>query len=284
MRLDGVQFIQKKMFVSNMARRFAGMVAAAIIACVSASCSRTAQDADGSRGLIVGMELAYPPFEMQDPQGNPTGVSPDMARALGEYLHEPVTIENIPFSGLIPALQTDKIDLVISSMTATPERAESIDFSDPYVNTGLCLLVKKASPIEGIADLDRPGMTVVVKQGTTGQTYARDNIKNAQVLVLDKENACVMEITEGKADAFIYDQMSTYTNWKNNPDKTRPLLKPFQAESWAIGIKQGNTALRDKVNAFLKDYRARGGFDQLGDRYLSEQKAAFKAMNVPFVF
>ena len=48
------------------------------------------------------MELAYPPFEMQDPQGNPAGVSADLAQALGDYLHEPVTIENIPFSGLIP--------------------------------------------------------------------------------------------------------------------------------------------------------------------------------------
>jgi polar amino acid transport system substrate-binding protein len=230
------------------------------------------------------MELAYPPFEMQDPGGNPSGVSVDLATALGAYLHEPVTIENIPFSGLIPALKTGKIDLIISSMTETPERAQSIDFSDPYLSTGLCLLVKKGSAIQGIAGVDRPEMTVVVKQGTTGQAYARDRIKAARVLVLDKETACVMEVTQGKADAFIYDQMSTYANWKRNPDGTRPILRPFQAESWAIGIRQGNTALRDQVNAFLKDFRAKGGFEQLGDRYLSEQKAAFKEMNVPFVF
>jgi polar amino acid transport system substrate-binding protein len=230
------------------------------------------------------MELAYPPFEMQDAQGNPAGVSVDLAHALGDFLHEPVTIENIPFSGLIPALKTGKIDLIISSMTETPERANSIDFSDPYLQTGLCLLVKKDSPIQGIADADKPGLTIVVKQGTTGQAYARDNIKSAQVLVLDKETACVLEVTQGKADAFIYDQMSTYTNWKRNPDLTRPLLKPFQAESWAIGLAQGNDTLKSKVNAFLKDYRAQGGFDKLGDKYLSDQKAAFKQLNVPFVF
>jgi polar amino acid transport system substrate-binding protein len=91
-------------------------------------------------------------------------------------------------------------------------------------------------------------------------------------------------VTQGKADAFIYDQMSTYTNWKKNADRTRPILRPFQAEAWAIGIRPGNTELRAKVNAFLKDYRAKGGFEQLGDRYLSDQKASFKAMNVPFVF
>ena len=248
------------------------------------SCSRPPSGASPAPTLRVGMELAYPPFEMQDPAGNPSGVSVDLAHALADYLHEPVTIQNIPFSGLIPALKTGKIDLVISSMTETPERANSIDFSDPYLRTGLCLLVKKDSPIRGIADLDRPGLTLVVKQGTTGQAYARDNIRSAQVLVLDKETACVLEVTQGKAAAFIYDQMSTYSNWKRNSDTTRPILQPFQAEYWAIGIRQGNTALRDEVNAFLKDFRAKGGFDQLGDRYLSEQKAAFKQLNVPFVF
>jgi len=259
--------------------RFLALAGVALWLC--ASCSRTPGQPDGLR---VGMELAYPPFEMQDPQGNPAGVSVDLARALGAYLHEPVTIEAIPFSGLIPALKTGKIDAVISSMTETPERAQSIDFSDPYLSTGLCLLVKKESPIQGISDADRPGVTIVVKQGTTGQAYARDRLKAARVLVLDKETACVLEVTQGKADAFIYDQMSTYTNWKRNMDRTRPILRPFQAESWAVGIRQGNNELREKVNAFLKNYRSKGGFEQLGDRYLAEQKAAFKQMNVPFVF
>jgi len=259
-------------------------ILAALALSLLASCSRTAPPPDALANLKVGMELAYPPFEMQDPRGNPAGVSVDLARALGDYLHQPVTIENIPFSGLIPALKTGKIDLIISSMTETPERSRSIDFSAPYLNTGLCLLVKKQSPIQGIADVDHPEVTVVVKQGTTGQAYARDRLKAARVLVLDKETACVLEVVQAKADAFIYDQMSTYSNWKRNPDTTRPILTPFQAEHWAMGIRQGNTQLRDKVNAFLKDYRAKGGFEQLGDRYLSEQKAAFKQLNVPFVF
>ncbi len=261
-----------------------------LLVCVAlallASCSRTAQPEapEAPHVLRVGMELAYPPFEMQDPRGNPSGVSVDLARALAEYLHEPLTIENIPFNGLIPALKTGKIDAIISSMTETPERAHSIDFSNPYLSTGLCILVKKDSPIQGIGDVDRPGVTVVVKQGTTGQGYARDHLKTAQVLVLDKETACVLEVTQGKADAFLYDQMSTYANWKRNPETTRPLLKPFQAESWAIGIRQGNTELLEKVDRFLGDFRAAGGFERLGAHYLSEEKRAFKEMGVPFVF
>lgn len=234
--------------------------------------------------LLVGMELAYPPFEMTDEQGRPKGVSVDLARALAKSLGREVEMQNLPFDGLIPALKTGKIDLIISSMTATTERAQSIDFSEPYLKTGLCLLVGKNSAIQSIAEVDRPGKVLAVKLGTTGHHYATEKIKQAKVLVLDKEDACVLEVVQGKADAFIYDQMSTFKNWQRNPDTTRPLLKPFQEESWAIGIRKGNVALVEQVNQFLKDFRARGGFEELGDRHLKEQKEAFKRLGIPFYF
>jgi polar amino acid transport system substrate-binding protein len=237
-----------------------------------------------SNRLVVGMELAYPPFEMTDEQGQPAGVSADISRDLAKQLGREVQIENIPFVGLIPSLQTHKIDLIISSMTATPERAKSIAFSDPYLTTGLCLLIAKDSPIQSIDDADRPNRTIVVKKGTTGHVYATDKIKNARVLVLDNEDACVLEVVQRKADAFIYDQISTYENWKRNESTTRAILTPFQRESWAIGLRQSDTNLLQSVNQFLKDYRAAGGFDRLGDKYLKEQKEAFRNLGYPFYF
>jgi len=234
--------------------------------------------------LLVGMELAYPPFEMTDERGRPMGVSVDLAKALGQHLGQEVEIQNLPFDGLIPALKTGKIHLIISSMTATAERAQSVDFSEPYLKTGLCLLVGRNSGIQSIQDVEQPGKVVAVKKGTTGHTYAAQKIKNAKVLVLDKEAACVLEIVQGKADAFIYDQMSTFKNWQRNQETTRPLLKPFQEESWAVGIRKGDIELREKVNAFLKEFRAGGGFEELGDRYLKEQKEAFRSMGYPFYF
>ncbi len=234
--------------------------------------------------LLVGMELAYPPFEMRDERGAPAGVSVDLARALGEHLGRPVEIQNLPFDGLIPALKTGKIDLILSSMTATPERAQSIDFSEPYLQTGLCLLVSAKSPIQSIADADKPGQRLAVKKGTTGHLYALRALKAARPLVLDNENACVLEVTQGKAEAFIYDQMSTFKNWRKNPDTTRALLTPFQQESWAIGLRKGSDELRAKVNAFLSDYRAQGGFEKLGNKWLPEQKGEFQKLGIPFYF
>lgn len=238
----------------------------------------------GEQPLRVGMELDYSPFEMTDPQGRPMGVSVDLAHALAAHLQRPVEVRNISFDGLVPALKTGKIDLIISSMTATPERAQSIDFSDPYVKTGICLLVNKDSPLQTTADIEKPGLTFAVKKGTTGQLYAHEHLPHAKVLVLDKESTCVLEVAQGKADAFIYGQLSVHRDWKRNPDTTRALLTPLRAEYWAIGIRKGNDKLRRQVNEFLLTFRAAGGFDQLSKRYLQAEKAAFEQMGIPFLF
>ena len=244
-----------------------------------AGCSPQKQNA-----LLVGMELNYPPFEMIDSEGRPSGISADMAEALGKYLHREVLIENIPFDGLIPALKTRKIDLIISSMTETAERATSIAFSDPYLRTGLCLLVNHRANIRSIEQADQPGCTIAVKQGTTGQLYAQSHLQLARVLVLEKEDACVLEVVQGKAQAFIYDQMSVFSHWQRHADSTEGLLKQFQEEDWAIGLRQGDTGLQEQVNAFLKSFRSEGGFNRLGDKYLKAQKEAFRQLGVAFDF
>jgi len=255
-----------------------------ILGCLAASGCQDKSKPLAKDTLTVGMELAYPPFEMTDEKGNPKGVSVDLANELGKALGKKVVIQNTAFDGLIPALKTGKIDLIISSMTITDERKQSIDFSDPYLSTGLCLLVGKKSPVNGIDDLDKPGVTVAVKKGTTGHTYATRSLKNAKLLVLDKEAAAVLEVVQGKADAFIYDQMSTYQNWKKNQDSTRALLNPFQAEKWGIALRKGDDQLKGQVNQFLRSFREQGGFERLGDMHLKEQKEAFKELKYPFYF
>ena len=253
-----------------------GLVLAGIIVVASAAAS--------AESLRVGMELSYPPFEMTDPEGRPAGISVKLAEALGRHVGRPVVIENIAFDGLIPALKAGHVDCVISSMTATPDRARSIAFSEPYLKTGLALLIAVKSPVTAVDDLDVPGRVVAVKQGTTGQQWAAATLKRARVLVLDTEAAAVLEVIQGRADAFIYDSMSVYTNHRKHPTKTRAALTPFKEESWAVGLKQGNDDLRRQVNEFLEQFRAAGGFDRLGDEFLAEQKAYFKDHGIPFYF
>jgi polar amino acid transport system substrate-binding protein len=234
--------------------------------------------------LVIGMELAFPPFEMLDSSGQPAGVSVDMAHAMGQYLNRPVRIENIPFDGLIPSLKTGKIDVIISSMTVTEDRKKSIDFTDPYLKMGLAILAAKNSDIQSIDDVDKPGRNVVVKKGTTGNIYALQHFKNAKLLVLNDQSACAIEVSQGKADCFIYDQISVFENWKKYEATTRAILQPFTQEDWAMGIKKGNDALRTQINGFLKQFKESGGFDALGAKYFGENKKAFQELGIPFYF
>lgn len=216
--------------------------------------------------LIVGMQTQFPPFETIDIKGNPKGISVELAKKLGDYLKRKVVIRDYPFMGLIPALQAQYIDCIISSMSVTVGRLKVIDFSDPYIQTGLCFLISTKSNMQGIEDADQKGRILAVKQGTTGELYALSHFKKAKILSLGEEAACVLEVVQGKVDAFIYDQFSVYMHWKANPKTTRATLKPFKQENWSIGLRKGDP-LKAEINQFLKEFTGRGKMKQLIHQY-----------------
>ena len=249
------------------------------------SSSEAGGDSQGQEVLTVAMELAYPPFETKDEQGNPSGVSVDFMKDFGEYIGKEIRIENISFDGLIPSLQTGKADMVMSSMTITEERKETVDFSEPYANALLAVLTNKDSQITSVDDLNQEGKKVAVKTGSTGYLYAQEHLKNAEIIALQDESACVMEVSQGKADGFIYDQLTIYRNWQNNLDTTNAVFIPFQdVEPWGIAVKKGNTELLDQLNEFIETYREDGGFEELTEKYLSEEKEAFEELGFQWFF
>ncbi|BCU77187.1 transporter substrate-binding domain-containing protein [Luteolibacter sp. LG18] len=254
-----------------------------VLALLLTACQKSASEGGSGGALRVGMELTYPPFEMQDAAGNPDGVGVKLAEALGKDLGRPVKIVPMEFTGLIPALKSGSVDVVISSMTATDERRQSIDFSEPYAFTGLAMLVGKNSDIQSIDDLKKPGRKLAVKASTTGESWATAHLPDAKRTAFTEETACVQEVAQGRADAFLYDQLSIYRYQKNNAATTRALLKPFVEESWAVGIAKGNDALKGRVNAFIETFRKDGGFARLGDQYLADEKQFLESQGVPFI-
>lgn len=260
------------------------VTASVLAAVILISCEKSETEAGAVKPFVVGMELAYPPFEMRGPDNQPDGISVRMAEDLAAWLGRPLEIRDVEWDGIIPALQSGKIDAIISSMTRTPEREQTIAFSDGYVTNGLCLLVAKDSPIQSAADL-KPGVhKLAVKLATTGHQWARAEMPELQLTILDTSAACALEVVQGKADAFVYDQISIYQHWRQHEDKTRPILHPIREETWAIGLRKEDEALRAGINAFLADYRAKGKFDELANRYMAEPKATFEKMGVPFIF
>ena len=243
------------------------------------------QGKNGNLKLIVAMELAYPPFETKDDAGEPTGVSVDFAKDLGNYLGRDVEIVNTAWEGLIPSLQTGKADLVISSMTITEARKEEVDFSDPYANAMLAILANKDSGVASIDDLNQAGKKIAVKIGSTGHAYAQENLTNAEIIALADESACVTEVSQGKADGFLYDQLTIYRNNQENPGTTTAIFIPFQnVDYWGVAMKKGNEGLLNSVNEFIKKYTAEGGFEKLSKKYLEKEKAAFEELGFKWFF
>jgi polar amino acid transport system substrate-binding protein len=232
------------------------------------------------------MELAYPPFEMTDTNNKPAGLSVDFAEELGQALGREVIIENLAWKGLIPALETGKVDVVISSMTINEERKKTIDFSDPYASVGLALLINKDSDVENYEDLKQEGKILAVKTGTSGHLYAQQNLPAENVMVFDKESACVLEVIQGKADAFTYDQLTIYRNWQENQDTTRVNLNSYQEnpDFWGVGVSKKTPELTEQINDFIKTFRESGGFDRLAEKHLQSEKQTFDELGIPFFF
>lgn len=268
------------------------LVAAVLLAAGLAGCSGggSADDAasggeSGGKTLTVAMELAYPPFETRDEAGDAYGISPAFMQEFADAYGYDLVIENTAFDGLIPALQTDKADAVMSSITITDEREAEVDFTDPYAVAQLAILANAQSGIGSIDDLNQPDKTVAVKTGSTGDVYATKNLTNAQIVRLADESACVTEVVQGRADGFLYDQLTIYRNNQANPDTTEAVFIPFQdPEYWGIAVADGNDELRAQLNEFIEQCKQDGTFEELTQEYLADEKAAFDELGFRWFF
>lgn len=235
--------------------------------------------------LKVGMELKYPPFETKDESGKPIGASVMLAEALGTYLGREVEIVDTAYASLIPALQQKEFDIIISSMTITPIREEEVDFSDPYTNSQLMMLVYKDSKVQSAEDLNSPEVTIASKSGTIGAIWAAENAPNAKILNIEEEATAVLEVAQGKADVFIYDPLSIIRHHENHKDTTRAILDPLpNTKGWGIAMRKGETELKEKINAFLKEAKTDGTYDKIRETYLQDYMKEFEDNGLEFFF
>lgn len=235
--------------------------------------------------LKVGMELQYPPFETKDIDGNPEGASVMLAEALGDFLGVEIEIVDTPYPSLIPALESGGIDIIISSMTITEAREEKVDFSDPYTTSQLMMLVHKDSKVKSPDDLDDSDVIIASKTGTIGALWAIKNAPNAQVVNLEEEASAVLEVSQGKADVFIYDPLSIIRHNQNYPDSTVAILEPLpNTKGWGIALAKGNDELKDLINEFIRTAKEDGTYDEIRDEYLKDKVKEFEEYGLEFFF
>ena len=205
--------------------------------------------------LVVGTASGYFPFEMVDKNGELVGFDVDVAKAIAKELGVKVEFQNYAFSGLIPALQAKKVDMVIAGMTITDKRKEAVDFSDTYFKSGQALLINKKYPnIKSWEELDKPGNVIAVSMGTTADQTATKMFKNATVKKFEGSAYAGLELINGKASAVVHETPWVAIYHRQHPDNTYPILEPFTTENLGIAVPKGNNDLVDWLNTFLKKY------------------------------
>ena len=266
-------------------------------------CTACGPDSMRNPPLRVGMELTYPPFQMfkEMPAGTPPisdslhkeldetrweidGVWVRVADALAAELGRPLKIVPMTHVELFKALQAGRIDLIVASMTITEERRKLIEFSDPYARTGLGMLVGKGSAIKSIEDLRLPGRRVVVRRKTTGEHFAAAQLEGVPRDILQENAVCVRRVMDDPNTAFIYDHLSLWRDNRDLPHQTRLLPKLLNEEKWGICMQKGDEKMRLRVNAFLAKFRADGGFQRLGEKYLAEEMKFLAEQGLPPLF
>ena len=222
--------------------------------------------------LVVGMELKFWPFEYVDEKGAPVGFDVDIAKTLAERLGVELEIKDMEWTGLIPALTSGKIDLIISGITGTLERAKTITFSSPYFTTGLCILAstQKAPDLTDAAGLDRPGRIIAVKTGTTADIVVTKRFPKATINRYQEETACAADVAAGRADAFIYDQISIAKHHKQHPETTKALLTPFTYEPFCIAMQKGDFDLWQYVEMYIAAIKADGALEALRAKHFKD--------------
>lgn len=243
----------------------------AVSGCTDTTEEENTEEVVETTSYIVGTEPYFPPFEYADENNSNEiiGFDVDLMNAIAADQGFEIVWKDLEFDALIPALQSGQIDIIVSGMTITEEREESVDFSEPYINAGLALAVAEGNEeITGVEDLE--GKVAAVQQGATGAAKA-DEMKAegliGDVIYLPHVNDIIMNLQSGRADFMINDLPVTIAYMNQQPGVIKIVDDQLQSESYGFAVRSGNAELLEKINAGLANVKEDGTYDEIMDSY-----------------
>ena len=217
--------------------------------------------------LVVGMSADYAPYEFHyiDENGKDVigGFDVDIANEIANKIGVDLVIQEMDFDALVSALPAGKVDLVISGMNPTEERAKVVDFSEVYYNSkhGILVRAEDADKYQTFADLE--GAKVGVQLGSTQEKIAKTEIPNVNLQQLSNINNLILELKAGKVDAIVMEKPVAEMAVKSNPELA--VGKPIYQEQTggnAVGIAKNNPQLLAKVNEVITELNESGKMDE----------------------
>lgn len=247
-------------------RRFAGLMALSIALPGAASAQSNTLESIRSKGvMIIGNGGAFPPFEFIE-NGQLVGFDIDLGNEIAKRLGVKAQWEKIDFSGLIAALTSRRVDVLITAMTKTAERAERIAFSNSYYNSGIAAASRAGSPVRVAEDL--AGKVVAVQVGTAGERFVRDNYaaKVKQLKTFNEFPLAFADVEAGRADVVV----NTLPVLKYNASRRGGKLvisEPFDSREVGINTRLGDTAFLQEINRILAELKKEGFLDKLDAKW-----------------
>ncbi len=238
-------------------------------------------DVKSRKRWIIGVKCDFPPFGYINVQGHNSGYDVEVAQRFAQLAFgrkNRVAFFCVTTPSRIPALQSSRVDIIISTLTWTKARADVIDYSTPYYGATGRLLTLKTSSVNSLADL--AGKTVVTTRGAIYATWMRTCVKGANILEVDSTASAVLAVKNGQADAFMFDDAFVLGVATSNPDLQ--LTKDhFLAVPWGIGIRKGDTTTANWVNAALAVMKQHDEFYAILQHNAPKSAVAAFANNVP---
>ncbi len=208
-----------------------------------------------AKKIVIGTAPGYLPFEMLNKQGEFIGYDIDLGRAIAKALGVEVEFRQFEFSGLIPALQTGEIDMLIAGMTIRGDRALAVSFPNPYYATGQVLMVPaKDTTTTSWQDLDTPDKKIALSQGTTGALLAKAIFTKAQILDFPTFPEAAAAMMQGAADAIVYDEPGIRMYETMHKDGVRGVYDLISRENLGVAVRLNDFPTIQWVNSFLQFY------------------------------
>lgn len=274
-------------------RRFLQTASTLVAGIVLAACSKTeppapaasapapaaSAPAPAAKVYVVGTDAAYVPFESQNDKGEIVGFDIEVVKAVAQKAGIEVKFLNTPWEGIFNSLNQGDRDLLVSAITITAERKQTMDFSSPYFDAQQLIAVKKDSKIAKFNDLKK--LKVGVQNGTTGDEVITklQGKESANIKRFEATPLALKELEAGGVDAVVADNgvVEHYVN-NNTGSKFKTIADAsFAPEQYGLAVKKGNAELLAKLNKGLADIKADGTYDKIFAQYFGKAPAATAA-------
>jgi ABC-type amino acid transport substrate-binding protein len=197
-------------------------------------------------------EATFPPYEFLKGR-EVVGIDVEICRAVAQKLGRPFKCESVDFDSVIPAVVSGKAELAAAGITITEDRKQNVDFSIPYVKTGIVVIYRKAKPYAKVEDLK--GKKIGVQSGTTSETYVLEQLKQEPERLRSPAEA-VAAMTAGRVDFVIADIDPAKNCVKGEDDLA--ISGFITSEEYAVAIRKGQPELLEAINATIAELKANG--------------------------